>query len=248
MKFRPAAYRGEGFDGCAAIPSAITIHSNVGEGHLRHRLLLQSPQACHSRTCSMQCMRLRIASRQTGAICIGLKWRLALPVLDGQRHPFPETDARVRGLLMPPIGFSTGALFQGDVGRGVTFSRELQTDAIELSALRVRELDDLIRFTDTADLSAFRYVSAHAPTDFSADEEAAVANRLRGLAERHHWFVVVHPDTIRRSELWRSLGRWLCRENMDKRKPVGRTMEELSEHRQPDPQRCARDPRVSRQT
>ncbi len=129
---------------------------------------------------------------------------------------------------MPPIGFSTGALFRGDVGRGVTFSRELQTDAIELSALRVRELDDLIGFADITDLSAFRYVSVHAPTDFSADDEAAVANRLRGLAERHHWFVVVHPDTIRRSELWRSLGRWLCIENMDKRKPVGRTMEELS--------------------
>ena len=57
---------------------------------------------------------------------------------------------------MPPIGFSTGALFRSDVSRGAAFSIELETDAIELSALRVCELDEMIKFADRADLSRVR--------------------------------------------------------------------------------------------
>ena len=130
---------------------------------------------------------------------------------------------------MPPIGFSTGALFRSDVKRGAELSCRLRLAAIELSALRVRELPEMVRFAGEADLSAFQYVSVHAPTDFTDDQEEEVARCLLGIAERHHWFVVVHPDTIRQPHLWARLGRHLCIENMDKRKPIGRTMEELSD-------------------
>src|SRR5262249_39567966 len=41
--------------------------------------------------------------------------------------------------------------------------------------------------------------------------------------------VVVHPDVILRPNLWRALGDGLLVENMDKRKPVGRTVRELRE-------------------
>src|SRR4051794_1997340 len=41
--------------------------------------------------------------------------------------------------------------------------------------------------------------------------------------------VVVHPDVIFDRPRWRVLGEALFIENMDKRKPVGRTVEELQE-------------------
>jgi endonuclease IV len=39
---------------------------------------------------------------------------------------------------------------------------------------------------------------------------------------------VVHPDAISDFGLWRELGVLVCVENMDKRKPVGRTTNELA--------------------
>jgi hypothetical protein len=70
-------------------------------------------------------------------------------------------------------------------------------------------------------------VSLHAPTDFSAEQEANVARQLLAIALKRRWFVVVHPDCIRDVEAWKPFGEWLCIENMDKRKPVGRTAVEL---------------------
>lgn len=129
---------------------------------------------------------------------------------------------------MPTIGYSTGALFKSDLQSGVGLCRRLGTNAIELSALRTRELESLVEFVSTADLSAFTYISVHAPTDFSADEEPSIARCLCTLALTRRWHVIVHPDTIRKQELWKPFEQWLCIENMDKRKPVGRTVEELA--------------------
>lgn len=41
--------------------------------------------------------------------------------------------------------------------------------------------------------------------------------------------IVLHPDAIDDFGLWRELGASVCIENMDKRKPVGRTARELAE-------------------
>ncbi len=128
---------------------------------------------------------------------------------------------------MALIGFSTGALYRDDLEAGVAAARDLNAHAIELSALRLRELRPLLDFVESADLSAFPYVSVHAPTDYSRDQEREVATLLAGVALERQWFVVVHPDCISDHEAWKPLDKWLTLENMDKRKPVGRTVEEL---------------------
>lgn len=97
---------------------------------------------------------------------------------------------------MALIGFSTGALYRDDLEAGVAAARDLNAHAIELSALRLRELRPLLDFVESADLSAFTYVSVHAPTDYSRDQEREVAKLLAGVALERQWFVVVHPDCI----------------------------------------------------
>jgi hypothetical protein len=51
---------------------------------------------------------------------------------------------------------------------------------------------------------------------------------LAKIAERH-WAVVLHPDAIVDHHVWRQLGERLLIENMDKRKPAGRTADELAD-------------------
>jgi hypothetical protein len=128
---------------------------------------------------------------------------------------------------MSIIGFSTGALAKGDVLHGIDSVARLGLTAIELSALRVLELEGLENAVEVTDFDRFRYVSLHAPTNFTVEQEEYVASRLYGLAKPRSWPVVVHPDCIRRGELWKQFGHLLCIENMDKRKPVGRTAGEL---------------------
>jgi sugar phosphate isomerase/epimerase len=125
------------------------------------------------------------------------------------------------------LGFSTGALFRDDLSRGVDAVRSMHLEAIELSALRTRELTSLLDFVEATNLNAFRYISLHAPTDFLPHEEREVVRILLGLSQRHDWPVVVHPDCMNNFSLWEPFGEQLCIENMDKRKPVGRTVEEL---------------------
>jgi hypothetical protein len=127
------------------------------------------------------------------------------------------------------IGFSTGALAKGDVARGVEMARELGLSIIELSALRLRELDALVKVAAEQDFADFTYVALHAPTNFSPSDENGVVETLSGLAHSHQWPVIVHPDAISSFELWRPLEQLLFVENMDKRKPRGRTVEELEE-------------------
>jgi hypothetical protein len=127
---------------------------------------------------------------------------------------------------MRPFGFSTGALALGDFELALRMIEGIRVEAIELSALRVRELPSLAAFARQADLDRFSYVSVHAPTDYDAAQEAGVVEQLAGLADRS-WPIVVHPDVVRDHSLWERFGSRLCIENMDKRKPVGRTADEL---------------------
>jgi hypothetical protein len=41
------------------------------------------------------------------------------------------------------------------------------------------------------------------------------------------WPIIVHPDLITDPLLWKPFGRRLCLENMDQRKPAGRTLPEM---------------------
>jgi hypothetical protein len=124
------------------------------------------------------------------------------------------------------IGFSTGALAFGDFRRALNMLRPHALRAVELSALRLPELDPLVSAVPNLDLSQFSYVAVHAPSQIEPSAEEHVVRSLMEFASRQ-WSIVVHPDAIHNYALWRSLGRWLCVENMDKRKPVARTVDEL---------------------
>ena len=127
---------------------------------------------------------------------------------------------------MRPIGFSTGALALGDAARALGMLAGSRTTAVELSALRLPELAPLLALLPTLDLSAFEYVSVHAPSRYDAAEEKLVVDALAAVVP-FGWPIVVHPDTIHDFGAWRSLGALVAIENMDQRKPVGRTAREL---------------------
>jgi hypothetical protein len=124
------------------------------------------------------------------------------------------------------IGFSTGALAPGDFRTALSLMRGWNLSVVELSALRDQELVPLLDALDSLDISPYTYVSVHAPSAFITLSERDAANHLASLLPRR-WPIIVHPDTITDFSLWESFGEWLCIENMDKRKPVGRTVAEL---------------------
>jgi hypothetical protein len=101
--------------------------------------------------------------------------------------------------------------------------------AVELSALRENELPGLMEALSDLDLDRYRYVSVHAPSRLRTVKETEVARLLRPCIERR-WPVVLHPDAIGDHGCWEDFGDLLCLENMDKRKPAGRTAAELEVH------------------
>jgi len=140
---------------------------------------------------------------------------------------------------MRPVGYSTGALAYADFRRGLSLARAAGGSVVELSALRQAELFPLLDSLDALDVGGFDYVSVHAPSRFENAWEAEARDRLLKHAWRG-WPVVIHPDAIGDFSLWRDFGRQLCVENMDKRKPVGRSAAELADvfDRLPDASLC----------
>jgi hypothetical protein len=126
------------------------------------------------------------------------------------------------------IGFSTGALAYADFRRALDMLRGKPVRAIELSALRECELRPMLEGLDELDLSQFEYISVHAPSAFPKEHEAEVVDLLSTLLQRG-WPIVLHPDVCHDFELWRPFGSQLCIENMDIRKPTGRTVLELEQ-------------------
>ena len=98
--------------------------------------------------------------------------------------------------------------------------------AVELSALAENELDSLIAYLRLRPKLPFRYLSVHGPSKArQMPEEQLVARLLRLAPEADA--IVMHPDTIEDPLRYRSLGRKLVLENMDGRKTLGRTADEL---------------------
>lgn len=139
---------------------------------------------------------------------------------------------------MTAIGFSTGALALGDFQTALSLVRQKQISAIELSALRVHELPDLVTALPHLDLRQFSYVAIHAPSSFDAHEEELIIELLRNVPNRFP--IVLHPDTIHDSARWTEFGTQLLIENMDRRKSDGRTAKELGAwlNRLPDARVC----------
>lgn len=127
---------------------------------------------------------------------------------------------------MRPIGFSTGALAYADFVHGLEVVHQHGLQVVELSALRQNELVPMLNAIPRLDLAGFQYISVHAPSCFDPDWEATLCDRLLAEADRG-WPIVIHPDAINDFGLWRELGQAVCIENMDKRKPIGRTADEL---------------------
>lgn len=130
---------------------------------------------------------------------------------------------------MAPLGFSTGTLAYGEFRLGLRMLHGKPAAAVELSALRDTELAALVAALDALkpELSQFAYVSVHAPSRYETLAESEVLDLLAAVFERG-WPVVVHPDVIQDWDAWNGLGSLVCIENMDKRKPIGRTERELS--------------------
>ena len=126
---------------------------------------------------------------------------------------------------MRRIGFSTGAISRGDFRRALGELVRHELDVVELSALRVDELEPLVAALPTLDLSSFSFVSVHAPSRFAQSDESAIVASLSKISALVP--IVVHPDVLFSPDLWIQFGSRLLIENMDKRKPVGRTVTEL---------------------
>ena len=126
------------------------------------------------------------------------------------------------------VGFSTGALAFHDFERALRLLDPTRANAVELSALRSIELPTLMSALPSllSHLNArYRYVSFHAPTDF--EDERGLVHQLASVADMG-LNIVAHPDTMIETSPWRELGSRLCIENLDSRKPTGRTAEELA--------------------
>ena len=127
-----------------------------------------------------------------------------------------------------PVGASTGYMqsLRGDWNAQVEEAWRVSSFAIELSALSESELPSLAEYLRQTPSLPFRYVSIHGPSKGrQMGEEQLVASlaQLSGLAGG----IVMHPDTMDDLRLYRPLGHKLLLENMDSRKPDGRTPEEL---------------------
>lgn len=126
------------------------------------------------------------------------------------------------------FGFSTGAIAKDDVRAALTCLLGTEANAIEVSALRMGELDTVIASIPGAESPRFSRRSFHAPSRFTAEEEPEVIERML-LLQRRGWRIVVHPDTLHNPHRWRALGSALLVENMDKRKPLGQTARDFDE-------------------
>ena len=97
---------------------------------------------------------------------------------------------------------------------------------VELSALRFDELEPLVNGLDELPLDRFDYVSFHAPSSFARAQEERVIDLLMPVKQRG-WNIIVHPDVIYTARLWTHFGDQLLVENMDRRKAIGRTVDDL---------------------
>ena len=126
------------------------------------------------------------------------------------------------------MGFSTGAIARGDFRLALRLLRSHDIDIIELSALRFEELAPLLAAMPDLGLKHYSFVSVHAPSSFDLEFESSVIDQLYSLTQRGYP-VIVHPNVIFKPVSWRVLGRNLLVENMDRRKPIGRTVGEMQQ-------------------
>jgi hypothetical protein len=128
-----------------------------------------------------------------------------------------------------PLGASTGYMegSRGDWPAMVAEALETSGFAAELAALSEDELPALEAFLAGRPELPFAYLSIHGPVKHLRMSEAEMVRRLVRLAPLAD-AIVVHPDAMDDPRAYRPLGSSLVLENMDARKPAGRTVEELA--------------------
>ena len=85
----------------------------------------------------------------------------------------------------------------------------------------------LVEALDELDLKQFVYISFHAPSSLTPEFEDTALTLLEIVWNRG-WPIVVHPDAMHNVIEWRRFGELLCIENMDKRKRIGQTANDLA--------------------
>jgi hypothetical protein len=129
---------------------------------------------------------------------------------------------------MRNIGFCTGGLALSDFRLGLDWLRKAGITTVELSAMRVSEFDELFKVfrEDSSLLDGFEYISVHAPK-FGEEDEKKVSDQLGYFAEVG-FPIVIHPQFLYTTDIWRQFGNDLCIENMDQR-AYGQTKYELKQ-------------------
>lgn len=133
------------------------------------------------------------------------------------------------GLVGPSTGYMVGA--RGDWRRLTAAAESCSMHVVELSALSAHELSGLLRFLRDAGATGlpFDHVSVHGPAKGWDGTPAALATVLAELPALVEG-VVMHPETLGELEPFGDLGARLRLENMDTRKPDGRTAAELARY------------------
>jgi hypothetical protein len=127
-----------------------------------------------------------------------------------------------------PLGASTGILpSRGNWPALVQEAAAVSPFAAELAALDEPELPALEAFLASSGRLPFRYLSVHAPSKNRTIGEAELGARLAALPPQVS-AIVVHPDTIQEVALWRALNGRCVIENMDDRKALGQTADDLA--------------------
>jgi hypothetical protein len=129
------------------------------------------------------------------------------------------------------VGCSTGYMdeLREDWDALVAAAAQTSGFAIELSALCEDELDGLVEYLHSVRPLPFRFVSVHGPSKdrrLSDDELVSVLEQLPAWVSA----IVMHPDAMVDLAPYRRLGRRLCVENMDPRKHLGQTAQELERY------------------
>lgn len=133
-------------------------------------------------------------------------------------------------------GYSTGALAKGDFGAALSMLEEHDVNCVEVSALRMSEIDELLAALPTLPLGRYgENVTVHAPSKFEPSEEERLVRKLTEHAARVDGFVV-HSEAIHDAALWRPLGSKVLVENADLRKRTGQTTELMLEVLAPLPE------------
>lgn len=102
---------------------------------------------------------------------------------------------------MRPIGFSTGALALDDFRTALSILGGTTATAVELSALRQRELQPLVEALDGLTLDKYSHISVHLPSSIELEFECRLLDIVAQIPR--DWPLIAHPNIITTPDKWR---------------------------------------------